>query len=122
MFGVVIRHAKIPANRANSQVIETLSSLCDHQPNIIVVICIVVNSPFVIPVFYRHIYAIGNAAYQTMLQTEHKQAIIISGESGAGKTESTRLLVEFLAADNQGEGSLVTKQVRVHIFFFIHIL
>ena len=85
-------------------------------------ICIVVNSPFAIPVFYRHIYATGNAAYQTMLQTEHKQAIIISGESGAGKTESTRLLVEFLAADNQGEGSLVTQQVRVHIFFFIHIL
>lgn len=58
-----------------------------------------------------HIYAIGNAAYQSLLRTEHKQAIIISGESGAGKTESTRLLVEFLAADNQGDGSLVTKQV-----------
>lgn len=57
-----------------------------------------------------------------MLQTEHKQAIIISGESGAGKTESTRLLVEFLAADNQGEGSLVTKQVRVHIFFHTNTL
>lgn len=61
--------------------------------------------------FYRHIYAIGNAAYQAMLRTEHKQAIVISGESGAGKTESTRLLVEFLAADSQGDGSLVTKQV-----------
>ena len=46
-----------------------------------------------------------------MLRTEHKQAIIISGESGAGKTESTRLLVEFLAAVNQTNGNLVTKQV-----------
>ncbi|KAJ7340289.1 hypothetical protein OS493_003022 [Desmophyllum pertusum] len=42
-----------------------------------------------------HIFAIGNAAYQTMLRTEHKQAIVINGESGAGKTESTKLLVEF---------------------------
>ena len=46
-----------------------------------------------------------------MLRTEHKQAIIISGESGAGKTESTRLLVQFLAAVSQTRGSLVTKQV-----------
>lgn len=46
-----------------------------------------------------------------MLRTEHKQAIVISGESGAGKTESTRLLVEFLAAVNQTDGSLVVKQV-----------
>lgn len=61
----------------------------------------------------RHIFAVGNAAYQTMFRTENKQAIIISGESGAGKTESTRLLVEFLAAVSQTSGSLVTKQVHI---------
>lgn len=65
--------------------------------------------------FCRHIYALGNAAYQSMLRTEHKQAILISGESGAGKTESTRLLVEFLAADNQGDGNLITEQVCMHL-------
>lgn len=52
-----------------------------------------------------------------MLRTENKQAIIISGETGAGKTESTRLLVEFLAAVNQTDGSLVTKQVHIYIMY-----
>lgn len=64
-------------------------------------------------VLFRHIYAIGNAAHETMLRTEHKQAIVISGESGAGKTESTRLLVEFLAAINRTNGNVVTKQVHI---------
>lgn len=59
---------------------------------------------------FRHIYAIANAAFQSLLRTEHKQAIVISGESGAGKTESARLLIEFLAA-NQADGSLVINQV-----------
>lgn len=59
---------------------------------------------------FRHIYAIANAAFQSLLRTEHKQAIVISGESGAGKTESARLLIEFLAA-NQADGSLLISQV-----------
>ena len=50
-----------------------------------------------------------------MLRTEQKQAIVISGESGAGKTECSRLLIEFLTTDTQGDRSEVVKQVRCSV-------
>ena len=65
--------------------------------------------------FFSHIYALGNAAYQAMLRTEQKQAIVISGESGAGKTECSRLLIEFLTTDTQGDRSQVVRQVRCSV-------
>ena len=50
-----------------------------------------------------------------MLRTEQKQAIVISGESGAGKTECSRLLIEFLTTDSQGDRSQVVQQVRCSV-------
>lgn len=45
-----------------------------------------------------HIFAIADAAYHTMLKTRQNQCIVISGESGSGKTESTNLLLHHLTA------------------------
>ncbi|XP_067665743.1 unconventional myosin-IXb-like isoform X7 [Haliotis asinina] len=45
-----------------------------------------------------HIFAIADAAYSTMLRTKQNQCIVISGESGSGKTESTNLLLHHLTA------------------------
>ncbi|XP_026074853.1 myosin-IIIb [Carassius auratus] len=43
-----------------------------------------------------HIFATADAAYQSMVTLCKDQCIIISGESGAGKTESAHLIVQHL--------------------------
>lgn len=44
-----------------------------------------------------HVYAIAEQAYMAMMVDEQRQAILISGESGAGKTESAKLVMQYLA-------------------------
>ncbi|XP_054277512.1 myosin-IIIb-like isoform X2 [Macrosteles quadrilineatus] len=43
-----------------------------------------------------HIFAVADAAYQALMHQRHSQSIVISGESGAGKTESGNLLLKQL--------------------------
>ena len=44
-----------------------------------------------------HVYAIGDNAYRQMLSDAKSQSVVISGESGAGKTEATKLILQFMA-------------------------
>ncbi|XP_046661582.1 myosin-IIIb-like isoform X3 [Homalodisca vitripennis] len=43
-----------------------------------------------------HIFAVADAAYQALMHQRISQSIVISGESGAGKTESGNLLLKQL--------------------------
>lgn len=43
-----------------------------------------------------HIYAIANCAAEEAVQAGNDCAIIITGESGSGKTEASKLLLLFL--------------------------
>ncbi|XP_018646976.1 myosin heavy chain, putative [Schistosoma mansoni] len=44
-----------------------------------------------------HIFSISDNAYHNMLQDRENQSILITGESGAGKTENTKKVISYFA-------------------------
>ncbi|XP_048846308.1 myosin-11-like isoform X2 [Brienomyrus brachyistius] len=75
--------------------------------------CVVVNPYKMLPIYsgqivemYKgkkrhevppHIYAVTDSAYRSMMQERQDQSILCTGESGAGKTENTKKVIQYLA-------------------------
>ncbi|XP_053723097.1 LOW QUALITY PROTEIN: unconventional myosin-VIIa [Synchiropus splendidus] len=57
-----------------------------------------------------HVFALADSCFFNMRRNKKNQCCIISGESGAGKTESTKLMLQFLAAVS-GQRSWIGQQI-----------
>jgi len=63
------------------------------------------------PLMPPHPYAVGARANTRLLQRQRNQSVIVCGESGAGKTETTKLVIRYLAetvpgANEEGSGTI----------------
>merc|ERR1712209_290896 len=58
-----------------------------------------------------HLWAITETAYRNMLTNTKDQAMLITGESGAGKTENTKKVISYLAAVAAPKKAPATKKV-----------
>merc|ERR1719223_1677500 len=56
-----------------------------------------------------HPYAIADTAYRLLVREKVNQALLISGESGAGKTETAKIVMQYLAFASGSTSDLASK-------------
>ena len=56
-----------------------------------------------------HIYAMADEAFRNLVDEGENQSILVTGESGAGKTENTKKVIQYLAAVAHSESPVKAK-------------
>ncbi|KAL6475503.1 hypothetical protein MHYP_G00165430 [Metynnis hypsauchen] len=61
----------------------------------------------------HHVYAIADAAFCQSQNSTQEQCIVISGQSGSGKTEAAKLIVHYLSSMYQGRNDNIRQPMDV---------
>lgn len=59
-----------------------------------------------------HVFAVAERAFRSMLSEGRSQCCVISGESGAGKTESSKFLLQHLLLRAQSEETGLNRKIK----------